>query len=60
MRMDHDGIFPRTFFAKLLDRFLTPVNSILVCGLVGLGAIWLTLAVSTSFIDFGAFLASRW
>ena len=27
-----------------------------MCGIVGLAAIWLTLAVSTSFINFGAFL----
>ena len=54
--MGRDAVFPRKFFAKLSDRFLTPVNGILVCGVVGLGAIWLTLAVSTSFINFGAFL----
>ena len=38
------------------SRFLTPVNAIVLCGVVGLAAIWLTLAVSTSFINFGAFL----
>jgi putrescine importer len=54
--MGRDGVFPRRFFAKLSDRFLTPVNGILLCGAVGLSAIWLTLAVSTSFINFGAFL----
>jgi len=54
--MGRDGVFPRRFFAKLSDRYLTPVNGILLCGVVGLGAIWLTLAVSTSFINFGAFL----
>jgi amino acid transporter len=54
--MGRDGVFPRRFFAKLSERFLTPINGILVCGIVGLAAIWLTLAVSTSFINFGAFL----
>jgi amino acid transporter len=54
--MGRDGVFPRRFFAKLSERFLTPINGILVCGVVGLAAIWLTLAVSTSFINFGAFL----
>jgi amino acid transporter len=54
--MGRDGVFPRRFFAKLSQRFLTPVNAIVLCGVVGLAAIWLTLAVSTSFINFGAFL----
>lgn len=54
--MGRDGVFPHRFFAKLSDRFLTPVNGILLCGVVGIAAIWLTLAVSTSFINFGAFL----
>jgi putrescine importer len=54
--MGRDGVFPRRFFAKLSERFATPANAILLCGVVGLGAIWLTLAVSTSFINFGAFL----
>jgi putrescine importer len=54
--MGRDGVFPRKFFAKLSERFLTPVNAIVLCGVVGLAAIWLTLAVSTSFINFGAFL----
>jgi putrescine importer len=54
--MGRDGVFPRRFFAKLSERFLTPVNAIVLCGVVGLAAIWLTLAVSTSFINFGAFL----
>ncbi|MET4432897.1 MULTISPECIES: APC family permease [unclassified Mycolicibacterium] len=54
--MGRDGVFPRRFFAKLSERYLTPINGILVCGVIGLGAIWLTLTVSTSFINFGAFL----
>ncbi|MDV3128953.1 APC family permease [Mycobacterium sp. 21AC1] len=54
--MGRDGVFPRKFFGKLSQRFLTPVNAILTCGVVGLAAIWMTLAVSTSFINFGAFL----
>lgn len=54
--MGRDGVFPKRFFAKLSRRYLTPVNAIVLCGVVGLGAIWLTLAVSTSFINFGAFL----
>ena len=54
--MGRDGVFPRKFFAKLSERHLTPINGIILVGVVGLAAIWLTLAVSTSFINFGAFL----
>ncbi|HKU35583.1 MAG TPA: APC family permease [Paenarthrobacter sp.] len=54
--MGRDGVFPKSFFGKLSARFLTPVNNILVCGVIGLGAIFMTLETSTSFINFGAFV----
>ena len=54
--MGRDGLFPRVIFGKLSARFLTPVNGIIVCGVIGFGAAFLSLSVSTSFINFGAFL----
>ncbi|HMM94052.1 APC family permease [Phycicoccus sp.] len=54
--MGRDGLFPRSIFGKLSARFLTPVYGILVCGMIGFGAAFLSLSTSTSFINFGAFL----
>ncbi len=54
--MGRDGVFPRRFFGSLSKRFLTPVNNILLCGFVGLAALFMSLATSTSFINFGAFV----
>lgn len=53
--MGRDGVFPNRFFGKLSHRFRTPVNNIVLCGVIGLGAIFLPLQTSTSFINFGAF-----
>ncbi len=55
--MGRDGVLPRGFFGRLSDRFGTPVPNILLCGLIGLGALFLDVATSTSFINFGAFTA---
>lgn len=54
--MGRDGVFPRSFFGRISARFLTPVNNIVLCGIIGLGAIFLSLQTSTSFINFGAFI----
>ena len=54
--MGRDGVFPRKFFGRISARFLTPLNNIILCGVIGLGAIFLTLQTSTSFINFGAFV----
>jgi amino acid transporter len=55
--MGRDGVLPRSFFAGLSERFGTPVNSILLCAVVALLALKLDVTTSTSFINFGAFLA---
>jgi amino acid transporter len=55
--MGRDGVLPRGFFGRLSDRFGTPVFNIVLCGLIGLGALFLDVATSTSFINFGAFTA---
>jgi amino acid transporter len=55
--MGRDGVLPKSFFGTLHTRFGTPVNSILLCAVVALLALKLDVTTSTSFINFGAFLA---
>jgi putrescine importer len=55
--MGRDGVLPRGFFGRLSGRFGTPTFNIVLCGLIGLGALSLDVATSTSFINFGAFTA---
>jgi len=55
--MGRDGVLPKPFFGTLHERFGTPVNSILLCAVVALLALKLDVTTSTSFINFGAFLA---
>jgi amino acid transporter len=55
--MGRDGVLPKSFFGTLHARFGTPVNSILLCAVVALLALRLDVTTSTSFINFGAFLA---
>lgn len=55
--MGRDGVLPKSFFGTLHAKFGTPVNSILLCAVVALLALKLDVTTSTSFINFGAFLA---
>ena len=55
--MGRDSVLPKKFFGTLSPRFFTPVFNIVLCGLIGLGAVFLSVATSTSFINFGAFTA---
>lgn len=55
--MGRDSVLPKKFFGTLSPRFFTPVFNIVPCGLIGLGAVFLSVATSTSFINFGAFTA---
>jgi amino acid transporter len=55
--MGRDGVLSKSFFGRLNERFGTPVNSIVLCGVVALLALKLDVTTSTSFINFGAFLA---
>lgn len=55
--MGRDGVLSNSFFGRLSERFGTPINSILLCGVVALLALKLDVTTSTSFINFGAFLA---
>ena len=55
--MGRDGVLPRPVLGYLHPRFRTPVFGIVLIGIVGLAALFLDVATSTSFINFGAFSA---
>jgi putrescine importer len=55
--MGRDAVLPRRIFGYLHDRFRTPVFNLVITGIVGMVAIFLDVATSTSFINFGAFTA---
>nr|WP_246308813.1 APC family permease [Kineosphaera limosa] len=55
--MGRDGALPRQFFGFLHPRFRTPVLNILLSGAVGLLGLFMDVTTSTSFINFGAFIA---
>ncbi|MGF6693267.1 putrescine importer [Metapseudomonas resinovorans] len=55
--MGRDGVLPHSLFGRLSERFGTPVGSIVLCGAVALLALQMDVTTSTSFINFGAFLA---
>jgi putrescine importer len=55
--MGRDRVLPERVFGWVSERFHTPVFNIGLCGVIGLGAIFLDVTTSTSFINFGAFTA---
>lgn len=55
--MGRDGVLPNGFFGKLHAKFNTPYLNILIVGIIGLLALKMDVATSTSFINFGAFTA---
>lgn len=55
--MGRDGVLPRRVFGALNAKFHTPVLSIAAIAIVGLIAMFMDVATSTSFINFGAFVA---
>jgi len=55
--MGRDAVLPRAVFGRLDPRFRTPVLNLVITGAVGLVAVFLDVATSTSFINFGAFTA---
>jgi putrescine importer len=55
--MGRDSVLPRRLFGYVHPRFRTPAFNILLTGVVGLIALRLDVATSTSFINFGAFTA---
>lgn len=55
--MGRDGVLPRRTFGFVSARFHTPSFNIALAGAIGLVAILMNVAMSTSFINFGAFTA---
>lgn len=55
--MGRDNVLPKKLFGALHSRFRTPAFNIVLSGIVGLAALKLDVATSTSFINFGAFIA---
>ena len=55
--MGRDGTLPRKVFGTLSEKFRTPAANLVMVGVVGLLAMFLDVATSTSFINFGAFVA---
>lgn len=55
--MGRDGVLPAGLFGKLHEMWRTPVLNLVFVGVVGLLALTLDVTTSTSFINFGAFLA---
>jgi amino acid transporter len=55
--MGRDGVLPKRVFGAVNQRFHSPVFGLVVIGIVGLIALFLDVATSTSFINFGAFTA---
>jgi putrescine importer len=55
--MGRDGVLPAGIFGKLHEKWRTPVLNLVFVGIVGLLALTLDITTSTSFINFGAFLA---
>ena len=55
--MGRDSVLPRRLFGCVHPRFRTPAFNILLTGAVGLIALRMNVATSTSFINFGAFTA---
>lgn len=55
--MGRDSVLPKRIFGYIQPKFHTPAINVLLSGLVGLIALKLNVATSTSFINFGAFSA---
>jgi len=55
--MGRDSVLPKAVFGKLHEKFHTPVANLVITGIIGLIALFLDVATSTSFINFGAFTA---
>lgn len=55
--MGRDGVLPHKVFGRLSSRFSTPIINIVLIGCIGMVALFLNVATSTSFVNFGAFTA---
>lgn len=55
--MGRDNVLPSSFFGSLHPKWRTPVLNLVLVGFMGLLALTMDVTTSTSFINFGAFLA---
>jgi len=55
--MGRDSIIPKKFFAYVHPKFRTPVNNIILVGVIALASLFTDLVTITSFINFGALIA---
>lgn len=55
--MGRDGTLPQKVFGRLHPSFHTPAVNIVITGVIGLCGMFMSVATSTSFINFGAFIA---
>lgn len=55
--MGRDGVLPRKMFGYLHPIWKTPIVNLLLVSLIGLSALFMTLGMAASLINFGAFLA---
>jgi putrescine importer len=55
--MGRDSVLPKKFFGYLHPKFKTPMLNIILVAIIGLLAVRLDVSTSTSFINFGAFIA---
>lgn len=55
--MGRDGVLPKKFFGRLNEKRKTPMNAIILTGIVALFAIFLDVTKATAYINFGGFVA---
>lgn len=55
--MGRDGVLPKKLFGKLNTKTKTPINAIILTGIVALFAIFLDVTKATAYINFGGFVA---
>ena len=55
--MGSDGVLPKNLFGKLPAKTKTPINAIILTGIVALFAIFLDVTKATAYINFGGFVA---
>lgn len=55
--MGRDGVLPKKLFGKLNAKTKTPINAIILTGIVALFAIFLDVKKATAYINFGGFVA---
>ena len=55
--MGRDGVLPKKFFGNLNSKTQTPVNAVILTGVVALFAIFLDVTKATAYINFGGFVA---